>query len=261
MGGPIYGKYFAAAYDEKWGSWGPKMWPFLRNAVRRLHPGASTWLDLCCGAGSLLKIVCRQGFSAVGLDGSRHQLRHARRNVPGARLLCCDVRELSLPQRFDVITCMYDSLNYLRSKRELGRVFRRVHGHLSPNGLFAFDMNTFEGLQDRWRRTSTLRGSRSTIIIDTSFSERSSLGRCRITGFLKEGRHYRKFEEVHLERGYRAREIEELLSGAGFSFQKCDGDDFSRPRKRSGRLLYVCRKESTSRSGRRGAGAGGAIKN
>ena len=140
---PIYENDFACVYNDQWAYWGEKMWPFLRKIVRKEAPDASTWLDLCCGAGSLLKFVCEEGFSAVGMDASKYQLNYAKQNAPYAKLFEGDIRKLSLPQMFDVITCMFDSLNYLILKQDLEKVFCRVKSHLKQNGLIAFDMNTF----------------------------------------------------------------------------------------------------------------------
>jgi hypothetical protein len=138
---------------------------------------------------------------------------------------------------------MFDSLNYLTNPKELEKVFRAVYRHLNNHGLFIFDMNTFEGLQDRWCRTSTIRESNRITIIETSFDAKKALGRCLITGFIKQGRVYRRFEEAHIERGYRAREIDNLLVKTGFGFKKFDGKDFTRPKARSARLLYLCYKK------------------
>lgn len=142
----VYGKHFAAVYNDKWAWFGPKMWPFLSRVVAKRHPKARTWLDLCCGTGSLLPFVLDAGFSAVGLDISLHQLRHARNNAPGARLIKADVRDFSLSEKFDVVTCIFDSLNYLTTKRDLARALRCARRHLGDRGLLLFDMNTFEGL-------------------------------------------------------------------------------------------------------------------
>ena len=68
----FYGKDFAEAYNEKWAFWGPKMLPFLSKVVAEHNPDARSWLDLCCGTGSLLELVCEHGFTAVGLDISAH---------------------------------------------------------------------------------------------------------------------------------------------------------------------------------------------
>jgi len=236
----IYGKDFAAVYNDQWAFWGPKMWPFLAKVAAARNPDAQTWLDLCCGTGSLLKHVCENGFSAVGLDVSPHQLKYARKNAPGATLVRADVRQFSLDRKFDIITCLFDSLNYLTRKKDLERVFRAVRRHLNAGGLFAFDVNTFEGLQDQWHQTTAVKNPGRTIVVSTSFNEKRALGRCVISGFIKEGRLYRRFEEEHIERGYRASEIEELLERAGLALEKYDGNTLSTPGERSGRLFYLC---------------------
>lgn len=241
----VYGKDFAALYNDKWAFFGPKMWPFLSETVAKHNPDARTWLDLCCGTGSLLKFVCDAEFTAVGVDRSPYQLKYAKKNVPQAKFILADIRKLSIPDKFDVITCMFDSLNYLTNPKDLKKVFRAVHRHLNKNrnGLFIFDMNTFEGLQDTWCRTSTIREPNRITIIETSFDSKKALGKCLITGFIQQGRVYHRFEEAHLERGYRAREIDTLLAQSGFEFKKFDGNNFTRPKARSGRLLYLCHKK------------------
>jgi SAM-dependent methyltransferase len=239
----VYGKDFAAVYDKKFAFWGPKVWTFLSPIVKNEIRGAKTWLDLCCGAGSLLRFVDANGCAATGVDVSKHQLRHARRNVPNARLFAGDIRQLSIPQKFDVVTCMFDSLNYLTVKGDLLQAFRKAKRHLKRGGLFAFDMNTFAGLRDQWCKTSAIQERDLTLIVETSFDARRALGRCLITGFVRKGKTYRKFQEEHLERGYRADEIEGLLQSAGFSFRKYDGHEFTRPKKQAARLLYICKSE------------------
>lgn len=236
----IYGQDFAAVYNETWFNFSARTWPFISEAVRERVPDARNWLDLCCGTGHLLRILVEAGFSATGLDASRHMLEHARRNAPAARIVKADVRDFRLKKRYDVVTCLFDSLNYLTRKRDLERAFRNARRHLSEGGLFVFDVNTYEGLQDRWCYTSVRRNRGRVIIVESSFDEKRARGRCLITGFLKQGRLYRKFEEEHIQRGYRAQEIADLLGRAGFAFRRHDGRTFARPRKRSERLVYCC---------------------
>ena len=238
----VYGKDFAAIYNESWAFWGPKMWPFLSGLVARRVPRARTWLDLCCGTGSLLALASEGGFEVVGLDASRHQLRYARRNAPKARLVKGDVREFALRRTFDVVTCLFDSLNYLTASADLGRAFRNARRHLAPGGLFVFDMNTREGLRTQWRRAIVIRGAEATIINETSFDERTDRGLCRITGFVPVGRLWRRFEEEHVQRGYEPKEIDGLLRRAGFAFSRLDGYTLTRRTRNAARLLYICRR-------------------
>jgi len=243
----VYGSEFSRVYNEEWAFWGKKVWPFVSDLVSKRVPHARSWLDLCCGAGSLLTPVCKAGYDAVGLDRSRYQLEHAKRNAPAAKLVRADVTRFSFGRRFDVVTCMFDSFNYLTRKNDLLGAFRCARRHLEPGGLFIFDVNTFEGLQDTWRQTSARHGSDRTLILESSFDARRALGRVLITGFVRQGKLYHKFQEEHVERGYRTAEVDDLLARAGLRFRKYDGHDFRRPRKRSSRALYVCDHAGPSR--------------
>ena len=42
----VYGEQFAAVYNRDWAFFAARMWPFLRDTVRRLRPDARWWLDL-----------------------------------------------------------------------------------------------------------------------------------------------------------------------------------------------------------------------
>ncbi len=84
-----------------------------------------------------------------------------------------------------------------------------------------------------------------TLLFEGKFGRETALGRKWITGFVKEGELYRRFQEEHCQRGYSGEEIERFLADAGFSFNKYDGHTVGRAGKRSERLLYVCRESAT----------------
>lgn len=240
----IYGKEFAAVYDEKWEFFAATLWPFLARQVARRNPRARTWLDLCCGNGALLKHACTAGFEAVGVDLSPHQLAFARKNAPRAELLRADARSLALGRQFDVASCTFDSLNYITNKRDLARVFANVRRHLNPGGVFLFDVNTPAGLAKLRGQTAVERSPRFTVIVEPKYDASRRLDSLRITGFIKEGQRYRKFEEEHFQRGYPQAQLEEMLQRAGFAgLRKYDGYTLSRPKQTSGRLIFVCHRK------------------
>ena len=184
----VYGKDFADVYGRAWFNYSRMVWPFISHVVRKRTPQAHTWLDLCCGTGRLLELLEGTGIAATGLDVSRHQLAIARRNAPSARLVRADVRSFRLGRRFDVVTCLFDSLNYLTTKGDLAQALSNVRRHLSPGGIFVFDVNTFEGLEDGWRTATVKRDKGYFVVVEPSFDDRTALGRAHITGFVKEGR-------------------------------------------------------------------------
>lgn len=238
---PVYGKDFAFIYNREWNDFTERTWPFLIRMVRLHSPKALTWLDICCGTGALLKRAEAAGYSMTGLDSSIHQLRFAQKNALQAQLICEDVRFLAFRRRFDVITCMYDSLNYLLEQKELKQAFSRVRQTAHDRSLFIFDMNTYEGLEDHWNRTFSIKLDRGVVLVDSYFNTETALGTCRISGVLQKGRRLHRFREEHLERGYSAEEIQKALEKAGFTYIAYDGDRLSQPGMRPSRLLYICR--------------------
>ncbi len=237
-----YGKEFAAIYDRDWASWSALSWPDLRRFVKRRNAKARTWLDLCCGTGRLLGLASRSDFEVTGVDQSPHQLFHARRNARKARLYRMDVRKLRVRGRFDVVTCMYDSPNYILKARELGRFFVKVRELLADRGLFMFDVNTIESHEAYWNRSGVWHKPGRVLAQKSSFDPVKRIARVHITGFLKKGALYRRFDELHVERSYPRRELEGLLAKAGFRFRSFDRTPGKpRPaRKCRHGLLYVC---------------------
>jgi SAM-dependent methyltransferase len=246
--GTCYGRAFAGVYDHGWAFWGDKMWTFISRRLKRNMPHVfkrkATWLDLCCGGGSLLRHACKAGFEAVGVDRSPHQLQFARKNAPAARLVCGDVRDFDLGRQFDVVTCVFDSLNYLTSRRDLLRAIANAKRHLAPGGVFIFDMNTYAGLQRHWNdRTSGCCEDNYALLMTTNFDDRKAIGTLEITGFVRRGksRLYEKFREVHVERGYRPAEIQAILKQLGMTFEVFDGNRLTRKVTNASRVLYICK--------------------
>ena len=75
----------------------------------------------------------------------------AARSVPAARLVRADMTSFSLGTRFDVVICVFDTLNHLPSLAAWRAMFERVHEHLADDGLFFFDVNTAGRLRRLWQ--------------------------------------------------------------------------------------------------------------
>jgi len=113
----------------------------VQRFIDRHHAGASTLLELGCGTGSIL-VRLTTPVSLTGLDQSADMLAVASQKVPHARLVQGDMSAFSLGQRFDVVVCVFDSLNHLLTFSEWEATFDAVHDHLTDDGVFLFDVNT-----------------------------------------------------------------------------------------------------------------------
>jgi hypothetical protein len=50
-------------------------------------------------------------------------------------------------ERFDVVICVFDTLNHLVTFKAWQAMFERVHTHLADGGIFIFDVNTLVKLR------------------------------------------------------------------------------------------------------------------
>lgn len=134
----------ASVYDALIGR---RFFPQLRRAFAWLaaHYGIrfNSVADVACGTGSFVRFLCERGVPVVyGADRSREMLNLAVQKNAGnhAQFLLQDFSSLLLPQPMKLLTCNFDSLNYLLEPRELLHALRRFHLNLMPGGHLVFDV-------------------------------------------------------------------------------------------------------------------------
>jgi SAM-dependent methyltransferase len=138
-------RLFSRFYDDLMDDPAPRA-ARVQGFIDRHRPGAASLLELGCGTGSLLARL-PDIESLTGLDRSPEMLAVARRKVPRALLVEGDMTSFSLEMRFDVIACIFDSLNHVLDFDRWQSVFALVHDHLTDDGLFVFDVNTIGELR------------------------------------------------------------------------------------------------------------------
>ena len=140
---------FARFYDQIMGDRGPDI-ERIRGYIRRFKPSAATLLELGCGTGALLADLGKD-LAVTGVDRSPQMLAQAAINANGARLVQADMTSFSLRTRFDVVICVFDTLNHLARWESWVALFDRVHEHLADDGIFAFDVNTTGRMRGLWQ--------------------------------------------------------------------------------------------------------------
>ncbi len=103
-------------------------------------------LELGCGTGSILECM-QDAYEISGLDISGKMLSVARTKVPRSKLFWKDMVDFRIDGRFDVIFCVFDSINHVRRFSDWKKVFAAVRRHLSPGDCFIFDINTQRKLE------------------------------------------------------------------------------------------------------------------
>ena len=119
----------------------------LRWSGRHRAPGAGplrSVLELAAGPAQHARDLARRGVDATALDLSAAMCARARElaQACGAALsvVQADMRDFSLPQRFDLAITMLNSLCHLLTLDDLPRHLTSVARHLGPGGLYIAEL-------------------------------------------------------------------------------------------------------------------------
>lgn len=117
----------------------------IRVLITRHRPGARSVLELACGTGSVLAQL--DDLEVTGVDLSPQMQAIARAKLAEAHLIRGDMTTVRLGEAFDVVLCVYDSINHLLRFEEWEAAFDTACAHLAPGGVFVVDLNTRERLE------------------------------------------------------------------------------------------------------------------
>lgn len=134
-------KKFSYYFDEVVSSLDYDLWlefiePYLKNG--------DTILDLACGSGTLLTMLKLKGYDCEGLDLSSDiiDIANEKAKINHLRIpyYVEDMTDFNLNKQYDMITCFFDSVNFLKTKEDIDNMFTCVKKHLKKGGLFIFDI-------------------------------------------------------------------------------------------------------------------------
>ena len=249
---PVYDQ-FASIYQR-----GPYL-HFSRSLAESILPeyleelglSPKNWLDIACGEGSLAVTMAERGCRMTGIDRSPQMIDLAKGRAATAGVKVDfrveDMRSLPFEGEFDLVTCFFDSLNYMLTVRDLQDAFKGAFRALRPGGFYIFDMNTVYGLAVDWMRQQTYIQNETDDFLELhqqDFDYENQVASMQITVFRKEGEHWTRFDETHRERGYPIADIQFLLNKAGFEIAGMYGSLSKRSpvQTTSSRVWFTARK-------------------
>jgi SAM-dependent methyltransferase len=215
---------------------------YIRSLIAKHHKNAKTVLELACGTGSILKQL-HPFYEVTGLDLSPKMLELAAAKVPSVRLFRADMTRVNLGETFDVVLCVYDSINHLLEFEQWEALFDRAWEHLNESGIFVFDINTDYKLaafntHPPW---TLWFGDGNLLVMDvTDGGDSVSIWGIRVFEHLDDS-DYRLHSEDILESSFPVDRIKTSLNARYRRVWTYD-EQRSRPTSRSERLHFVCRK-------------------
>jgi len=244
-------QFLSQIYDYMEGDrFSVKMVQYAFDLLRRVKYHPKTVLDLCCGTGTAAIMMSEFGLEVQGLDGSKDMLKAARKKIRERgykiklhRQILPDIEIPNMRGKFDLVTCFYDSLNYLLLKNDLYRTFRKVHQLLTPGGYFIFDMNTPWGLENIWTVGYARQTDDMAWFWKGDYTPAKKSAALRTTMFVRKGKSWKRYDEIHVERGHENDDLENMLKRAGFEVVNLfDCLKFEKPHEKTPRIAIAARK-------------------
>jgi SAM-dependent methyltransferase len=197
--------------------------PGLLRILKRNRVSEGLVVDLGCGSGRWAAELNRAGYDVWGVDQSRAMVQLARRIAPRSKFGTGSLLDVDLP-RCDAVTSIGECLNYTFDQRNsdaaLRRLFGRVHRALRPGGVFVFDIAEPSRVpkipEKKWSE------GRGWAILVNIQGTGTALQR-QIVTFRKTGITYRRAEETHSLRLYRAQDLIRMLARCGFRARQLPG--------------------------------------
>ncbi|HEX9502345.1 MAG TPA: class I SAM-dependent methyltransferase [Thermoanaerobaculia bacterium] len=232
---------FAYAYDQALGQrFFRAVRRILTRVLDRFPAKKKTHLDVACGTGLAIDFFTKRGFRSVGVDLSLPMLRLARRRA--RHRVAGDMRALPLRGKFARVTCLYDSLNHLKSINDLRMTFSSIADAMDDDGLLLFDVNHPEIYPAIWGNDDPFiaDGRDYHLEMATKYRSRDRIAQAMVTGWaeLPSGGRVR-IRERREQRAYSEREIVDALASAALvPMEMIEFDPFGEGRKV--KLFFVC---------------------
>jgi SAM-dependent methyltransferase len=234
-----------------------RMAEYTLDILKKFKAEPRDGLDLCCGTGSAMRVLADCGIAMSGLDRSSQMLAIARQKLTDrhVRLYHQELPRFEISagtntkrpkiQQFDLVTCFFDSLNYLHDERQLRTALKAVRRHLRPGGWFVFDMNTPYHLKTVFTDQKPYSGVTDDVawIFRNGPRKSPDVADLLLTVFVKRGKRWERFDEVHRERAYTNQAIAAAVRDAGLAVKgmyRCLS--FERPNARTMRVCFVAKR-------------------
>lgn len=208
------------------------------------------YLDVACGTGNVTVRLAKHFKDIYAVDLSEDMLREAfnklKENRIKGKIICQDMTEMQLNRKFDLITSVLDSTNYITDEDDLEKYFSSVKEHLKDDGIFIFDVNSYYKLSQILGNNIYTYSEEDVFYTWENVFEDDMVSMF-LTFFVKQGELYERFEEEHFERAYREEELERALSNCGLEIiNKFDGYSNNKVQACSERIVYVVKKNITT---------------
>lgn len=250
---PAYSKlatiYDALMEDVDYDYWAD----FIDALIQQHHPDPRTVLELASGTGSMALSLDELGcYQITATDKSPQMITQAREKAKQlqheVKFRVMDFLDIGLEHTFDVLVCIFDSVNYLHSPSRVLTMLEQIKKVMGPESLFIFDFTTPRNSIQAVNYLNNEEGYANANYRYFRKSRYDPEEKIHYNDFriekLSEDREtvVEEFTERHRQRIYTLDEMTGIVEEAGFDIVACyDGFDMEPAHRKSLRITMVLR--------------------
>ncbi|MDJ0724202.1 MAG: class I SAM-dependent methyltransferase [Prochloraceae cyanobacterium] len=239
----FYRQDLAYIHDIGFSDWAVQSAPGILEILAKNEVKDGLIVDLGCGTGLSAREFVKAGYEVLGIDISEGAIAIAKKKVPDAEFRLGSVFKVEIPA-CNAVIAISECLNYLfdrdNNDRELIKLFDRIDRALIPGGVFIFDIVEPGQVKTGQISQGFREGKDWIVLVEKEEDREKNILNRRIITFRKIGEYYRRDEEIHCQRLYQRKDIEQKLQEVGFKVEIMDGyGDYKLP---IARVAFVATK-------------------
>lgn len=182
-------------------------------------------LDLGCGTGQLLDCFPYSIEKKIGLDSSEQMLEIARINYPQNQYILGDFKNFSLKQKFDLIVCTHDCINYLIEEEDLLAHFFSVKKSLKKNGFYFFDASSETNLVENFDgRIFQETFNEINMTWRNKYYKNTKIIKSELFFVDEESNSHSGYKETHIQKYHTVHFLKDIISRSGLKLLKIGVD-------------------------------------
>ncbi len=217
-----YKEDLAYIHDVGFSDYALKSFPGILEILEQNEIRQGLVVDLGCGSGLSAQEFVKAHYRVFGIDISESLIDIARRRVPNAEFQVGSLFQSDIPP-CSAVTSIGECLNYLfdpgNDSQTLVGLFRRIHSALTPGGVFIFDIAEPGQVTQGATTKGFTEGEDWVVLAEKEEDGEHEMLTRRIITFRRMGEHYRRDDELHHLRLYKATDVARELSRVGFRVQ------------------------------------------
>ncbi len=218
---------------------------YANDLIHSRKPETKYVLDTACGTGNLLQKLKDYPYRLYGCDSSFPMVLQAMRknHLKGIYIWQSSMSNLAINQFFDVILCLYDSINYIMQPEGIRDFLNEAGKSLTSKGILIFDICTEKNSLDFFHNYHDHEKNEN--FTYDRWSHYNNKTKLQFTEFKL---HFKSdpltYHEVHQQRIYSVKTIIKLIKSSQLEIlEQYDGFSFRNPTSKSNRIHFILQRK------------------